>query len=47
MGILHQCPPMFGETRFDSSYCQLMTFCFKISKIIDTSLQNNWHSASK
>ena len=34
-------PPMFGETRFATQYLQQMTLRSKISKIIDTSLQNN------
>ena len=40
-------PPMFGETRLATPYFQQMTLHSKISKIIDTSLQNNRHLAPK
>ena len=34
---------MFSETRLGTSYFQQMTLHSKISKIIDTQLQNNLH----
>ena len=39
-------PSIFGKTKLVTSYFQQMTFRSKISKIIDTQLQNNSHFTS-